>query len=359
MQCANDLYVKYYKVADIYDKPTFTWSFIKTVDPFIWHSNCRRWATQSRAEVNDISFKAQFLLETWAGAAKHANTNDQAASNKQYWMRTSNKPSAHVIKIEPSVWPPRLSLHRSRPLPVLSNHMSNTPHMRSDKPSPSLTLPSLAAFAGDVCYKLFHSTLSCLVPPRNAISTLAAICEVIKIKEESQDQQQYTLRSVQHFVNNRRFHNDHQQYPSLGQKTRVFQSAKNAPPPAKYWKLRYHGQRPSLNMFWHALSSFHTQKGSYERQKMSTQTRTHTRRLTTSRLTVCFPVWQNLWNIRLHDVLFLLQYASMDNSLSWLQRQNLQFAQSRRTNARSLTDILCRSFTRFFVSSILSRTQSH
>lgn len=88
IQYADDLYTKSYNVADVYDESTLNESYIKDVDPFIYHSAWEYWATHPQADGTNIAFKAHALLEIQKEAADPANDNNQVVSSKKKGKQT-------------------------------------------------------------------------------------------------------------------------------------------------------------------------------------------------------------------------------------------------------------------------------
>lgn len=61
MQYAYDLYVKSFKVVDIYDDFIVNDIFIESVDPCICCSLWEYWALDPQADVTNISFKVKSM----------------------------------------------------------------------------------------------------------------------------------------------------------------------------------------------------------------------------------------------------------------------------------------------------------
>lgn len=66
----------------IYEESTPS-NILINVDLTICHSLQEYWATHPKADVTDISFKVQSLLEFQKRATKSANTKNQASCSKQ------------------------------------------------------------------------------------------------------------------------------------------------------------------------------------------------------------------------------------------------------------------------------------
>lgn len=130
------------------------------------------------------------------------------------------------------------------------------------------------------------------------------------------------------------------------------QSAENAPPPAKCWKVRRHEQDLSLRILLNRTIVVPYQQSPLKTTKTCQSILALTRTSTTNWLTSCFPPWRNQRNPRHSNVLMPQQYASMKNFLSRLRQQKLQFEQSWYTNATYFTESLRRSCTQFYASSI-------
>lgn len=97
MKCADDFYANSCEGADVYDKSTFKDIYVELVDISLYFSVQNVWAMHPQEDVTNIPFNAKTLLAIQKQAIKSVNTNNQAASNKQYRKRTWNKPSAHKL----------------------------------------------------------------------------------------------------------------------------------------------------------------------------------------------------------------------------------------------------------------------
>lgn len=84
MQYADDLYVKSYKVANIYGNATINNIFIDGDDSSICHSYSLRkyWATHPHVDVTNTAFKVQPPLAIPNGTVKPASSGNHAARSK-------------------------------------------------------------------------------------------------------------------------------------------------------------------------------------------------------------------------------------------------------------------------------------
>lgn len=59
MRYADDLHGKSCKVANVFDESTLNYIFIESVNPSVFQSLRKYWATHPQADVTDIFFQAQ------------------------------------------------------------------------------------------------------------------------------------------------------------------------------------------------------------------------------------------------------------------------------------------------------------
>lgn len=217
MPYADDLYAKFCKLTDVYNKSTLNKIFIVGVDLSICQRLREYWATHPQTDVTDTAFKAQSLLGIQKGATKPANTNNHDASNQTYGRRARNKPSAHSIEIGSWMSPTHSSQQDSRSPLVLDIHTPAAPHTRSNTSSSSSMSPSPAASTCQVCYNSSHSTLTYPILAHGELAALAAMREGRMKKKDTHDQPQYPPRPGSRFTKFRCFPNKQQQPSSSDQ----------------------------------------------------------------------------------------------------------------------------------------------
>lgn len=97
MQCAEDLYAKTFKVAEINCESMLNNVFIEEVDSSICHGLREQWATNPHANVTYIPFKAQSLLATQKDTVKQPTSGNQTAAAKLFSRRNCNEHSANAV----------------------------------------------------------------------------------------------------------------------------------------------------------------------------------------------------------------------------------------------------------------------
>lgn len=155
---------------DVYDKTTLNGIFIDEVDYFTYMPRLVRiWATHPHAEVTDIVFKVQMMLVIQKGFVKPVLSGNYAAQLILFLRRRWNRLSSKYVESDSLSSPTRdtrrnSSYRRSKSLPLIAVNSTSSTFTRTNIPSISLTLPSLASPACKFCPGRSHQTLERLLP---------------------------------------------------------------------------------------------------------------------------------------------------------------------------------------------------
>lgn len=139
------------KATDIYDAFTLNNIVVEEVDLSISHGLREYCAPNPHAGLTDIAFKTRSLLAFQKESTKPPHARTQNATVKHFGKRSWHNKTTNVVDAGSTPCPSQSSQHWSKPSLVLPINTLTSLFPRSDTPSSTTTLSSLATSTCAVC----------------------------------------------------------------------------------------------------------------------------------------------------------------------------------------------------------------